>query len=98
MLDLLLPNMRKLIGDIRIGGCLGCSHHAVVQFKLLRDIRQAKSKLGKLPFRKANFQLFGELVNKTPWESLLKGKRAEQSWQIFKEAFLGHKHTPSTGV
>ena len=38
--------------------------------------------------KKVNFQFFRVLVNKTPWETVLTGKAAEQSWQIFKEAFL----------
>ena len=38
--------------------------------------------------KKVNFQFFRELVNKTPWETVLTGKAAEQSWQIFKEAFF----------
>ena len=49
----------------------------MVGFTLLRDIRQAKSKIRMLNFRKANFQLFRELVNKTPWESVFKDKRVE---------------------
>ncbi|KFQ75677.1 hypothetical protein N337_11763, partial [Phoenicopterus ruber ruber] len=40
-----------------------------------------------LNFRKANLQLFKELVNRTPWETALRDKGAEQSWQLFKEAF-----------
>ena len=55
---------------------------------LWRDMRQAKCKIRTLSFRKANFQPFRELVNKTPWETVLMGKGAEQSWQIFKEAFF----------
>ena len=51
-----------------------CSDHAVVEFTLLGDMRQAKSKIRMLNFRKANFQLFRELVNKTPWETVLMGK------------------------
>jgi len=35
----------------------------------------------------ANFQLFKELVNRTPWETALRDEGAEQSWQIFKDAF-----------
>ena len=66
MLDLLLTN-----GDIRIGGCLGCSYHAMVEFTLQRDMRQVKSKIRKLNFRSANF---GELKNKIPWETVLMGK------------------------
>ncbi|KFQ65391.1 hypothetical protein N335_01657, partial [Phaethon lepturus] len=52
-----------------------------------RDMGQAKSKVRTLNFRKAKFQLFRELVNRTPWETALRDKGAEQSWQIFKDAF-----------
>ncbi|KFZ48948.1 hypothetical protein N338_11822, partial [Podiceps cristatus] len=38
-----------------------------------------------LNFRKANFQLFKEIVRRTPWETVLRDRGAEQSWQIFKE-------------
>jgi len=44
-----------MIDDIRIGGCRGCSGHAVVEFTLLRDMGQAKSKIKKLNFRTAKF-------------------------------------------
>ncbi|KFR07546.1 hypothetical protein Y956_13252, partial [Nipponia nippon] len=52
-----------------------------------RGMGLAKSKVRTLNFRKANFQLFKELVNKTPWETALRDKGAEHSYQIFKEAF-----------
>ena len=87
ILDLLLTSANELIGDIRIGGCLGCSNHAMVEFTLRRALRQVKSNR-KLNFRTANFQLFRELIKKTPWETVLMGKGVEQSWHIFKEAFF----------
>lgn len=40
--------------------------HAVVEFTLLRDIRLTKSKIRNHNVRKAKFQLFKELANKTP--------------------------------
>jgi len=46
----------------------------VVEFMLLRDIRQRKSKIRMLSFRKAEVQLFRKLVNKTPWERALTDK------------------------
>ncbi|KFW02563.1 hypothetical protein N327_13593, partial [Fulmarus glacialis] len=54
-----------------------------------RDTGQAKSKVRALNFRKANFQLkeFKELIDRTPWETALRAKGAEQSWQIFKDTF-----------
>jgi len=60
ILDLLLISANELIGDIRIGGCLGSSNHAMVEFMLRRDLRWAKSNIRMLKFRKANFQLFRE--------------------------------------
>jgi len=68
--DLLLTTINELIGDIRIGGCLGCSNYIMVEFMFWKDMRQVKSKIRKLHFRKANFQLFRELINKTPWEAV----------------------------
>ncbi|PKU34574.1 rna-directed dna polymerase from mobile element jockey-like [Limosa lapponica baueri] len=48
---------------------------------------QVKSKVRTLNFRKAKFQIFKELVNRTLQEAVLRDKGAEQSWQIFKDAF-----------
>ena len=53
ILDLLASNARELIGDIKIGGSLGCSDHALLEFTVLRDKGQAKSEF--LNFRKVNF-------------------------------------------
>ena len=67
---------------------MGCNDHAVVELMLLRDIMQTKNKIQTLNFRKANFLLLKGLVNKTSWETVLKDKAVEQSWQIIMEAFL----------
>jgi len=42
-------------------------------------MKQTKSKIGKLNFRRAKFQHFRELVNRAPWETVLMGKGVEQS-------------------
>ena len=80
ILDLMVTNASELIDDVKTGGSLGCSDHALVEFAVLRDMGQAKSKVRTLNFRKAKFQLFKELVNRTPWETALRDKGAEQSW------------------
>jgi len=87
ILDLMVTKASELIGDVKIGGSLGCSDHALVEFTVLRDMGQAKSKVRTWSFRKENFQLFKELVSRTPWETALRDKGAEQSWQIFKDIF-----------
>ena len=49
---------------------------------------QVKSKVRTLNFRKENLQLFKELSQWDPsWETALRDEGAEQSWQIFKDAF-----------
>jgi len=54
-----------------------------VEFAVLRDKGQAKSEVRTSNFRNGKFQLFKELVNRTPWETALRIKGAEQS---FKDA------------
>jgi len=80
ILDLLVTNASELISDAKTGGSLGCSDHALVEFTVLRDMGQAKSKVWTLSFRKAKFQLVKELGNMTPWEDAIRDNRAEQSW------------------
>ncbi|KFZ48070.1 hypothetical protein N321_02745, partial [Antrostomus carolinensis] len=41
-----------------------------------------------LNFRRANFQLFKELLDGIPWETVLMDIGTEQSWQVFKDTFL----------
>jgi len=67
----MLTSPSELIGDVKPGGSLGCSDHALVEFRLLRDMGKVRSIVRTLSFRKANFQLFKELVNRTPekWSS-----------------------------
>ncbi|PKU43319.1 hypothetical protein llap_6377 [Limosa lapponica baueri] len=87
ILGLVVTSASELIGDVKIGGSLGCSDHALVKFAVLRDLGQVKSKVRTLNFRKAKFQFFKELVNRPPWETTLRDKGAEQSWQVFKDTF-----------
>jgi len=82
----LVTNTSELVGDVKTGSSLGCSDHALVEFPALRDKDQTKRKVRTQNFGKANFELFKELVNRIPWETTLRDKGAEQSWQIFKDA------------
>jgi len=77
ILDLLVTNAREIIGDIKTEGSLSCSDHALVELAVLRDMGQAKSKVRTPNFRKAKFQLFKQLVIRTPWETALRDKGAE---------------------
>ncbi|PKU32166.1 nedd4-binding protein 2-like 2 [Limosa lapponica baueri] len=78
ILDLMVTNANELIGDVKTGGSLGCSGHALVELTVLRNMGQGKGKIRTLNFRKAKFLLFKELVNGSR-ETALKDEGAEQS-------------------
>ena len=66
MLDLILTNKEGLVGDVKLKGSLGCSDHETVEFKILRAVRRAHSKLTTLDFRRADFGLFRDLFGSLP--------------------------------
>ncbi|PKU30953.1 rna-directed dna polymerase from mobile element jockey-like [Limosa lapponica baueri] len=57
MLDLILTN-------VKVKGSLGCSDHEMVEFKILRAARRVHSKLATLDFRRADFDLFRDLLGR----------------------------------
>jgi len=83
----MLTNANELIGGIKTGSSLVCSNHALVEFTVLRNMGKVRSIVRTLNFRKAKFQLFKELVSRTPWEMVLRDRGPEQTWQIFKDVF-----------
>jgi len=87
ILDLVVTNASELVADVKIGGSLGCSDHALVELMLLREMEITKSIVRTLNFRRANLQLFKEIVRRTPWETVLRDRGTEQSWQVFKDVF-----------
>ena len=56
LLDLVLTNAEESIRDVKIGGSLGCSDHALVEFVILKNAGLAKSRARTLCFRRANFR------------------------------------------
>lgn len=61
--------MYELIGDVKTEGSLSWSDYVSVEFAVLRDMRQVKTKINVLKIRKAKFQLFkdhpGKLLSAT---------------------------------
>jgi len=45
MLDLVLTNKEGLVGNVKLKDNLGCGDHETVEFKILRAVRRAHSKL-----------------------------------------------------
>ena len=60
----------------------------MVGFKILRAVRKVHSKLTTLDFRRADFGLFRGLLGRVRWDKALEGRRAQESWLIFKDHLL----------
>ncbi|GAB0179072.1 hypothetical protein GRJ2_000372500 [Grus japonensis] len=88
MLDLVLTNKEGLVGNVKLKGSLGCNDHEMVEFKILRAVRRAHSKLTALDFRRADFGLFRDLLGSVPWDKALEGRGAQESWLVFKDHLL----------
>ena len=65
-LDVVLTNKEGLMGNAKLKGSLGCSDHEMVEFKILRALRRAHSKLATLDCRRADFGLFRDLPGRVP--------------------------------
>ncbi|GAB0176447.1 mitochondrial enolase superfamily member 1 [Grus japonensis] len=88
MLDLILTNKEGLVGDVKLKGSLGYSDHELVEFRIPRAARRARSKLTTLDLRRADFGLFRDLLGRIPWDKALEGRGAQDSWLIFKGHLL----------
>jgi len=88
LLDLLFTNRKELVGDVKVGDCLGQSDHETVEFSILGGVRRVTSKTTILNFQRAYFDLLRTLVARVTWESLLKGKGVQEAWTLFKIEIL----------
>ena len=87
-LDLLFANREGLVGDVMVGGRLGHSDHEMTEFLILGEVRRGVSRTATLDFRRADSGLFRGLVDRVPWEAVLKGKGVQEGWTFFKKEIL----------
>ena len=69
LLDLVLTNAEERVREVKTGGSLGCSDHALLEFLILKNVGLAKSRDRTLYFRRAKFWLPTELLSGIPWET-----------------------------
>ncbi|GAB0182918.1 hypothetical protein GRJ2_000757100 [Grus japonensis] len=74
MLDLVLTNKERLVGNVKLKGSLGCSDQEMVEFKILRAARRVHSKFTTLGFRRADSGLFRDLLGRVPGDKALEGR------------------------
>ncbi|GAB0210334.1 hypothetical protein GRJ2_003499200 [Grus japonensis] len=87
-LDLLFTNREGLVGDVVVGGRLGLSEHEMIEFLIHGEVRRGTSKTATMDFRRADFGLLRTLVERVPWETVLKGKGVQEGWAFFKKEVL----------
>ncbi|KAK4830017.1 hypothetical protein QYF61_008280 [Mycteria americana] len=87
-LDLLFTNREGLVSHVMVGGRLGQSHHEMIEFLIRGEAARGVSRTATLDFRRADFGLFGRLVERVPWEAALMGKGVQEGWTFFKEEVL----------
>jgi len=75
-LDLLFTNS-GLVSDVMVGGLLGHSDHEWIVF----DSWRSKQSSSQNCYRRAEFGL----VDRVPWEAVLKGKAVQEGWTLLKE-------------
>ncbi|GAB0209080.1 hypothetical protein GRJ2_003373700 [Grus japonensis] len=87
-LNVLFTNREGLVGDVVVGGRLGLSTHEMIEFSILGEVRRGVSKTATMDFRRADFGLLRTLVERVPWETVLKGKGVQEGWAFFKKEVL----------
>ncbi|PKU40303.1 glycerol kinase [Limosa lapponica baueri] len=93
MLDLILTNSDRLVGNVKLKRSLDCSDHEMVEFKILRAVRKAQSKFNALDFRKTDFGLLKDLLGRIPWDKDLEGRGAQEGLLIVKDhLFQAQEH------
>ena len=61
-----LTNKEGLVGNVKLNGNVGCGDHEMVEFKILRAVRRARSQFATLDFRREDFGLFRDLLGRVP--------------------------------
>ena len=73
---------------LKVGGSLGCSDHALVQFVISRNVGLTKSGVRTQNLGRANLRLFKEMLAQISWDAVLRDKDVEQRRLVFKDALL----------
>ena len=87
-LDLLFTNREGLGKDVVVRGCRGHSDHEMTEFSFHGTSKwrqRGASKTTSMDLQREYFGLFSMLVERVPWERVLKGKGVQAGRTFFKE-------------
>lgn len=60
--------MARQTQDVKVGGSLGCNDHEIAKFKILCGRNKAISRTVNLVSRRADLDLFKDLLRGIPWD------------------------------
>lgn len=69
-----------LVGDVVVRGHLGHSHHKMIEFSILAEVRKGVNKTCALDVQRVDFGLLRRLVQKVPWETALRSQGVQEGW------------------
>jgi len=87
-LDLLFTNREGLVGDVVVRGHLGLSDHETTEFLVRGAVKRGASETTTMDFQRTDFGLLRTLVERVPWERVLKGKGVQAGSTFFREEVL----------
>lgn len=77
-----------MVGDVIARGHLGYNNHKVMEFLVLRYIKECGQENWRTETSGGEFGLFRRLVERLPWAAILKGKGVQEGWTCFKKEIL----------
>jgi len=77
-----------LVEYVKAGGSLSCSDHEMVEFRILGGGSTTMSRIKTLDFKRANFDLFKDLLGGILWVRALEVRGVQESWSLFKHHFV----------
>lgn len=92
LLHLIFANVEELIRYIKPGNSLGCSCHERVKCRVLRQGCKEESNVTTMHFRRADFGLFRDLLERIPWDTTLERNPGESQFSRFTTSKL--KNSP----
>ena len=76
------------MGDVVVGDRLGLSSHEMMELSVQGEVQRGASKTTTMDFWRADLGLFRMLVERIPWETVLKVKGIQEALTFFKKEVL----------
>ena len=88
LLYLVLANKAGPVEVVKVEGRLGCSDQEMTEFRISCGRIRKPSRIATLDFSGATLVLFWQLLGEIPWDRVLEGKGAQNSWLAFRDCFF----------